>query len=574
MSSTSPSAHGADKNEDSFTEVITRHLSTSAIPASIGLTVSSLLWIPQAWYVACVINSLAAGNEADYKSLVFLVLIFGFIRAVISAASMRWAFRFARRNLSLKREKIIETLASASPMDLKKPVSGLAASVMTEQAEMLIPYLSRFQPTRIRAVLVPLAIMLVILPFSWAASAALLMTMPLVPVFMILIGWKAQKTSEEQLARMGDMNAFLLDRLRGLTTIRALDSVDITAKRLRSVAENLRKRTMAVLRIAFLTSAVLEFFSALGVAIVAVYVGFHLLGDIRFGSWGHVLTLREGLFILLLAPAFFEPLRELSAVWHDRASGEAALKALDELSYNVIMLPETSAIGKEVCPDICMKKAPSLHIRNLTFRYSPDTPLILNRFSYHIKAGEHVALLGTSGTGKTTILSLISGLAPFDEGEILFDQTPLNNETALMLRRHIAWLGQRSYIFASSLTSNVSMRRPGIEATDIKQAFEATALEKVVERHGNVTLGEGGTGLSGGEMLRLLLARAIVHPDARLLLADEPTAHLDTETAEAITDGLLHLAKGKTMIVATHDLALAERMDRIIDMQSLNGSAA
>ncbi len=180
-----------------------------------------------------------------------------------------------------------------------------------------MPYLSRFKPARLRASVVPFVMLAVVLPLSWAAALVMLVALPLIPVFMALIGWRAQAASEAHLKEMGSMNGFLLDRLRGLATIRALGAVDMTALRLRASAETLKDRTMAVLRIAFLSSAVLELFSALGVAMVAVYVGFHLLGTLEFGTWGVPLNLSDGLFILILAPAFFEPMRDLSAVWHD-----------------------------------------------------------------------------------------------------------------------------------------------------------------------------------------------------------------------------------------------------------------
>lgn len=547
-----------------------RYFSSSALPASIAATLSSLLWIPQAWCTATIIGSLALEQEIHYTALALLVLCTGLIRTILSACSSRWAFCYARRHLTQKRSAIIESLASVSPVDVNNAPSGFAASVIAEQAEMLTPYFSRFHPVRFRAVIVPVIILLLILPFSWAAVGALLITMPLIPVFLVLIGWKAQKASEEQLVRMGDMNAFLLDRLRGLTTIRALDGVDLTARRLRASADNLRKRTMNVLRIAFMTSAVLEFFSALGVAMVAVYIGFHLLGDLHFGTWGHKLTLTEGFFILLLAPAFFEPLRDLSTVWHDRAAGEAALKALDGLSGKGMSLPGTRLISNSLQNrNPVFDRTPSIHVRNLTFRYGKNMSPVMQNFSCHIEAGEHVAVLGASGMGKTTLLSLICGLAPFESGAILFDGIELDDATAPFFRKHIAWLGQRSHIFAGSLISNISMKRPEIKPDDIRQSLKAASLDTFAEEHNSFMLGEGGNGLSGGEALRLLLARAAVHPDARLILADEPTAHLDTGTAEMISEGLLHVARGKTMIVATHDHALANRMGRIIHLNSL-----
>ena len=190
-----------------------------------------------------------------------------------------------------------------------------------------MPWLSRYQTAMWRVRTVPLVIALAVASQSWVVALILVVAAPLIPLFMAIVGWRAKAASQAQMVELGGMNAFLLDRLRGLSTLRALGAVDATAQRLRANAESLRERSMRVLRIAFLSSAVLELFSALGVAMVAVYVGFHLLGHLPFGSWGQTLSLGQALFVLLLAPSFFDPLRELSAVWHDRASGEAALQA-------------------------------------------------------------------------------------------------------------------------------------------------------------------------------------------------------------------------------------------------------
>ncbi|MFD1333917.1 ABC transporter transmembrane domain-containing protein, partial [Methylopila musalis] len=219
-----------------------------------------------------------------------------------------------------------------SPLDADRAPSGLAASALAEQAEAVTAYFARFRPARAKATVVPLVILACVLPVSWLAALILAVAAPLIPLFMALVGWRAKAASERQLVAMGEMNGFLLDRLRGLDAIRSAGAVEATAQRVRAEADGLRRRAMAVLRIAFLSSAVLELFSALGVALVAVYVGFNLLGQIPFGAWGGGLSLAEGLFVLLLAPAFFEPLRELSAAWHDRASGQAAIEALDRLA--------------------------------------------------------------------------------------------------------------------------------------------------------------------------------------------------------------------------------------------------
>ncbi|AUW47868.1 thiol reductant ABC exporter subunit CydD [Rhizobium leguminosarum] len=518
------------------------------------------VWIPQAGLLAISVGRIAdGGGMHDVLWPALGILVLGFARICLDAAGGRMAFQAARGELSRRRKIAAAALTMSSPVDRGRPASGKAASVLGEQAELIVPYLARFQPARMKASLVPLVILAFILPVSWIAALVLLFAAPLIPIFMALIGWRAQAASERQLVATGGLNGFLLDRLRGLATIRALDAVDATALRLRSEAESLRARTMAVLKIAFLSSAVLELFAALGVAMIAVYVGFSLLGEIRFGTWVGRLDLTEGLFILLLAPAFFEPLRELSAVWHDRAAGEAALKAMDALSEGGLPIQGAAEATPTASADA---EAPAIHLENLDFHYGSAEPLILDGFNLEIAAGEHLALLGASGSGKSTLLSLISGLAPCTGGRIVIGGIELVDDTAAALRASMAWIGQRPHIFAGTIAGNIALGRPGISSGDVTDALGAARLGKVAAAYGNRPLGEGGIGLSGGEALRLAIARAACNPDLRIILADEPTAHLDAATAAEVTESLLTLSRGRTLIVATHDPLLAARMHR------------
>jgi ATP-binding cassette, subfamily C, bacterial CydD len=518
---------------------------------------AAVLWIPQAGLLAYSVGRLAdGGGLADILWPALFILLFGVVKSCLDATGGRLAFRAARAELSEKRVAAIRLLARLSPVDVDRPASGEAASILGEQAELIVPYLARFQPARMKASLVPLVILACVFPISWIAALVLLFTGPLIPIFMALIGWRAQAASEKQLAATGGLNAFLLDRLRGLATIRSLDAVDATALRLRTEAESLRTRTMAVLKIAFLSSAVLELFSALGVAMTAVYIGFSLLGEIRFGAWSGGLALSQGLFILLLAPAFFEPLRELSAVWHDRASGEAALKALDGLAAEGMRLPyEESAEATTVV------EAFNIRLENIGFRYRSDQEPVLDGFNLDIAAGEHVALLGASGTGKSTLLSLTAGLAPCGEGQVLIGGTAID-------RAKMAWIGQNPHIFAGTISGNVALGRPGITKDRVSEALDLAKLAGVAKAYGHRPLGEAGIGLSGGEALRLAIARAACDPNIRIILADEPTAHLDAESAADITESLLAFAEGRTLIVATHDPLLAARMQRTIRLDA------
>jgi ATP-binding cassette subfamily C protein CydD len=552
---------------------------------------AALVWIAQAAVLAWSVQQLASG--AGFRAVLWpalAVFLLGALRAALHARGARLMFRAARAELAAIRARAVSAIARRSPVDRDRPASGLAASVLAEQAEMVLPYLTRYRPVRLRATLVPLAILAAVLPLSWLAAIILLAAAPLIPLFMALIGLRAKEASEAQMLEIGGMNAFLLDRLRGMTTIRALHAVDAVALRLRASALALAARTMAVLRIAFLSSAVLELFSALGVAMVAVYVGFHFLEQFPFGAWGGKLTLGEGLFILLLAPAFFEPLRELATVWHDRAAGEAALDALDGLvgadDGTALQLPGALPEASDSFGD-GPRLPPSVSIRDLTFGYPGRHEPALDGFSLDIAAGEKVALLGASGAGKSTVLALIAGLAPARAGEIVVGGVPLTGETAAAVRRRMGWIGQKPHFFAGSVARNVTLGRGWIEKADVAHALALSAFttysdaaeasgrsgfarpeEAPGKRSGPPmaprAVGEAGAGLSGGEALRLALARAAADPRADLILADEPTAHLDAATAAEVTAGLLRLAVGRTLIVATHDPVLAARMDRTV----------
>lgn len=532
------------------------------LAAVVLAVIAPLCWLPQAALAAHAIGRLADGAGAgDILSNALGFTLFGLLRAALDALAGRLAFKTARREVSASRNRALAALTARSPVDISRPSSGQAASVIAEQAEMITPWLARYLPAKTKAMTVPFIIVAAILPFSWIAALALLITAPVIPLFMALVGMRAQKASERQLARMGDVNAFLIDRLRGLATIRTLDAVADTAARLRTEADELKRRTMAVLKIAFLTSATLELFSALGVALTAVYIGFHLLGFIDAGTWGTRLTLAQGLFVLMTAPAFFEPLRELSAVWHDRAAGEAAHKALTALSEQGMALPVADA-------DLAGGTL-ALSVENLRYTHPGREAATFDGFSLSVTPGEKIAIMAPSGAGKSTLLSLLAGLASPDGGTLtLFGKKPAAAREA----GETAWVGQAAHVFSGSIAANISLGRPEVNATAIAEALTVARLSRVAEIHGRAPLGEGGTGLSGGEIVRLAIARAAASHGARLILADEPTAHLDAETARLVTESLLDLAKGRTLVVVTHDVELAARMDRTITLTTEIGA--
>ena len=525
----------------------------------------ALLWLPQAALLAWAVQQLAqgAGAAAMVWPAVGLLLL-GLLRSACEAWGLRRVFLAARAQLTVLRAQVAAALAQRSPLDSARPASGLAASVMAEQAEAVVPWLVRYRPARWRVMLVLPVIAITVATVSWVAALVLVLAAPLIPLFMALVGWRAKAASEAHMLELGGLNAFLLDRLRGLSTLRALGAVDATALRLRDAAQALRQRTMVVLRIAFLSSAVLELFAALGVAMVAVYIGFHLLGTLEFGAWGRRLSLGEGLFVLLLAPAFFEPLRDLSAAWHDRAAGQAALDALEQLGRVGQSLP--GALVAAAADDAVPPGALSVALHDVYFAHAGGGAVVVSGCTLHVAAGEHVALVGPSGSGKTTLLSLIAGLVAPNQGSVAIGAVPLTPASASTLRQHMAWMGQRPHVFAGTVQANVSLGRAGVARPQVEAAMQWAALGDVAQAHPGSTLGEGGSGLSGGEKVRMALARVAAQPQAGGLVVDEPTAHLDSETAQRVVDALLQLAAGKTLIVATHDPALAARLGRVVQV--------
>ena len=539
--------------------------------ASLAQGGAALLWLPQAALLAWAVQAMQGG--AAWRAALAPaagVLLLGILRAGCEAWGARRMYGAARAHLSTLRGQVAQALARRSPLDRQRAQSGQAASVIAEQAEAIVPYLVRYRPARWKVTTVPLVILAVVAPLSWIAALILLIAAPLIPVFMALVGMGAQAASRAQMVEMGSMNAFLLDRLRGLATLRALGAVDATAERLDGSSQSVRRRTMVVLRIAFLSSAVLELFSALGVAMVAAFIGFSLLGSINFGTWGRELTLGQGMFILLLAPAFFEPLRELAAVWHDKAAGEAGLAGLSDLAEGGVALPGAGVATAAVsAAAMAVAPPPAIDIHQLRFAHPGEAP-VFDGCDLTVRAGEHVALLGASGAGKTTLLSLLAGLLPASGGEIRIGGVRLTDSTVNTLRQRMAWMGQRPHVFAASVSQNVTLGRSGAGGSpaQVTQALHLADLAGVAQAQPAVMLSDGGQGLSGGEAVRLALARVALHPHADLLLVDEPTAHLDSETAARVTDALLALAQGKTMLVATHDPVLAGRLQRTVHVDA------
>ncbi|WP_413788685.1 thiol reductant ABC exporter subunit CydD [Comamonas halotolerans] len=537
-------------------QAVTRHRFQ---PGSGWLMLASLLWLPQAAAIAWAVQCFADGRALAHLPVqVGMVAVCGILRALCEGLGIRVTYVHARAHVSHLRRQALQAQAQTSALDRSRPASGLVAGALAEQAEAIVPWLARYQPAMWRVMVVAPVIALAVATQSWLAALILLFAAPLIPLFMAIVGWRAKAASEAHMVELGQMNGFLLDRLRGLSTLRALHAVPLTASRLRDHARSLCERTMRVLRIAFLSSAVLELFAALGVAMVAMYVGFHLLGNLPFGAWGDKLSLGQALWVLMLAPSFFDPLRELSAVWHDRAAGQAAMESLQALHRQQLPLPA----ALENVPRQAANDAVEVEVRGLEVAVQGHSAL--PPVSLKIAAGEHVAIWAPSGAGKSVLLAQLAGLLPVPAHTLWMDGLPMDDAHWPSMRARTAWMGQQAHVFAATVSHNVSLGRETVDAAGVRDALAKAGLMQSLGQRPSSSLGEGGQGLSGGEAVRLALARMAVHQHAGLWLVDEPTAHLDPETAKQVMHNLRYMAEGKTLVVATHDRALAALMDRSI----------
>jgi ATP-binding cassette subfamily C protein CydD len=529
-------------------------------------SLDGLLLVAQAYFIAAVIHGAVMDGQPLAKMGWLLAGFTGVIcvRAVVVWSRERIGFATGAKVRRRVRREILEQLARLGPVTTAALSTGSMVSAAIEQVEALQDFFARYVPQLFLVVIIPLTVVIFVFPISWAAGVIFMITAPLIPLFMVLVGMGAESISQRHFQALARMSAHFLDTLQGLTTLKIFNRSKKEVDHVARVSTEYRQKTMAVLRIAFLSSAVLEFFSAVAIAIVAVYLGLRFLGYIDFGSYGRSLTFFQGIFILLLAPEFYLPFKELGGHYHARASAVGASKEI----LKILNIDAKSLKNSADMVAVDFKKGVGIEFENVSVDFDRGIKA-LAKVNLSIEPGQHVAVIGASGAGKSTLIHLLLGFTQPTCGRIKINNIPFSKISLESWRKQLAWIGQNPILFPGSIAENIRMARPDADDEAVYQAASvAGVLEFCVHLPSGIhtVVKEQGVGLSMGQAQRVALARAYLK-QVPLMLLDEPTARLDEGTESQLMQKAMTIFKNRTVLMVTHRHKVLSGMDRIIRME-------
>lgn len=533
-----------------------RHLTvTLAVAVAAGLLV-----LAQAELLAGVLS-----GRFTSAALLLLAGVVG-LRALLGWGQGIFAARTATGVKSALRHRLLARLQELGPARLGGHRSGELVTLTGRGLDALDPYLTGYLPAMAVAGVVPVAVLIRLFTADLASAVIVLVTLPLIPIFGALVGMHTKAVTERQWRALSRLGGHFLDVVRGLPTLRAFGRAKYQATVIERVADQHRSATMRTLRVAFLSSLVLELCASLSLALVAVPIGLRLLG----GS----LDLTTALLVLLLAPEAYLPLRMMGTKFHASMEGVAAADAAFAVLDGPGGAPEAAGAARVPAG------APEIRLENVTVRYPDRDDAALSGVSLVIAPGERVALVGESGGGKSTLLHLLLGFVEPSEGRVLVDGADLAGLDPAGWRAELAFVPQRPHLFAASVTDNIRLGAPGATPDEVRRAAESAHATEFVDdlpAGFDTLVGERGANLSAGQRQRLALARAFCRPQATVLLLDEPTARLDGRSEAAVVAATAELSEGRTAIVVAHRPAmieLAERVIRVHDGRIVADSAA
>ncbi|MBD0840999.1 thiol reductant ABC exporter subunit CydD [Streptomyces sp. TRM68416] len=518
--------------------------------AVVGLgVVGAALVIAQAMLIAeVVVGAFQHGlSVGELRTPLLLLAAVACGRALVSWLTELAAHRASAAVKSELRGRLLERAVALGPGWLGGQRTGSLVALATRGVDALDDYFSRYLPQLGLAVVVPVAVLARIVTEDWVSAAIIVGTLPLIPVFMMLIGWATQSRMDRQWRLLSRLSGHFLDVVAGLPTLKVFGRAKAQAESIRRITDDYRRATMRTLRIAFLSSFALELLATISVALVAVTIGMRLVhGE---------MDLYIGLVILVLAPEAYLPLRQVGAQYHAAAEGLAAAEEIFEVLETPVPVSGTAPVPSG-----------SVAFEGVTVRYPGRSGDAVSEVSFAVEAGETVALVGPSGAGKSTLLNVLLGFVRPTEGKVRVGGTDLAELDLEQWRSRIAWVPQRPQLFAGTIAENVRLARPDADDAAVLRALEEAGAREFVAglpQGADTVLGEDGAGLSAGQRQRLALARAFL-ADRPVLLLDEPTAALDGETEAEVVAAVGRLAVGRTVLLVVHRPALLGIADRVV----------
>ncbi|MNO46916.1 ATP-binding/permease protein CydD [compost metagenome] len=532
------------------------------IGLSIGLGMGQgILMVMQAWLLATLLHGFIIESTTPEQSIPLFIalLLVTLTKAALAYGREVTSFRAGSAVRQAIRELVLTRLARLGPAYIQRRPAGSWASLLLEQIEEMQEFFSRYLPQMAIAVFIPLVILVAVFPVNWAAGIILLGTAPLIPLFMILVGVGAADANRRNFQSLARLSGHFLDRLKGLRTLQLFMRTQAEGEAIRDASEDFRERTMEVLRLAFLSTAVLEFFAAIAVALVAVYFGFSYIDHLNFGNYGVKVTLFTGLFVLFLAPEFYAPLRELGAHYHAKAQAIGAAEQLLEFLEAEVSEPASGSAPFQADGPIRVE-ARALEV------LSAEGKVLVGPIDFTLEAGTRTALVGISGAGKSSLVNALLGFAPY-RGSLCVNGQELAELDMSQWRLQLGWLSQNPQLFHASLRDNLLLARPTASDAELEAALvRAQAWEFAREKGFDYPVGDQAGGLSVGQAQRLALARTLLK-STQLMVLDEPTASLDRHSERAIMSTLEQAAVGQTLLMITHRLDQLSQMDNILVLE-------
>ena len=505
-------------------------------------TLATGITIVQMVFLSRIVNQVFLFHSSLPQVVPLLLLLLGTIgvRALLLWLREVTAQEGAIRIKSELRKHLFAHLLQLGPAYSRGESTGELVATASEGIERLDAYVSRYLPQIFLSVLVPLMIIAVILPFDWMSAVLLLVTGPVIPLLMILVGSYAEKHIQRQWLTLSRMSAYFLDAVQGLPTLKLFGGSSAARERIARISDRFRERTMQMLRIAFLSGMVLEFMTAAAIGLIAVTLGVRLLnGGISF---------EQAFLVLLLAPEFYRPLRELGTQRHAGMEGKAAARRIAEILETPAPIHSAAVSSKRPANQL------TVTFHAVTYTYPDSDHPALDQVNLTLSPGTSTALVGRSGAGKSTLVNLLLRFMDADSGHISVNELPLNELPIETWREYIALVPQRPYLFYGSVLENIRLARLNASDDEVVRAAELAGAATFIDQlpQGYATeIGERGVRLSAGQVQRIAIARAFLK-DAPLLILDEPTSSLDPESELLISHALRDLVRDRTVLVIAH----------------------